>query len=49
MQLKTLGDVRRYPHDMLIARLGKFGHRLVALSRGEDPTPVTPPHTGPNQ
>jgi DNA polymerase IV len=44
MQLKTLGDVRRYPRDMLIARLGKFGHRLMALSRGEDPTPVTP-HT----
>jgi DNA polymerase-4 len=44
MQLKTLGDVRRYPRDMLIARLGKFGHRLMALSQGEDPTPVTP-HT----
>jgi DNA polymerase IV len=44
MQLQTLGDVRRYPPDMLIARLGKFGHRLLALSRGEDPTPVTP-HT----
>jgi DNA polymerase-4 len=44
MGLKTLGDVRRYPHDMLINRLGKFGHRLIALSRGDDPTPVTP-HT----
>jgi len=44
MQLRTLGDVRRYPHDMLIARLGKFGHRLLELSRGEDRTPVTP-HT----
>jgi DNA polymerase-4 len=29
---------------MLISRLGKFGHRLIALSRGDDPTPVTP-HT----
>ncbi len=44
MNLNTLGDIHRYPHDMLIRRLGKFGHRLIALSRGEDPTPVTP-HT----
>jgi len=44
MQLRTLGDVQRYPRDMLTTRLGKFGHRLLALSRGEDPTPVTP-HT----
>ena len=42
MNLVTLGDVQRFPHDMLISRLGKFGHRLIALSRGEDPTPVTP-------
>jgi len=44
MQVKTLGDVRRYPREALLARLGKFGHRLIALSCGEDPTPVTP-HT----
>ena len=44
MGLKTLGDVRRYPPEILIRRLGKFGHRLIALSRGDDPTPVTP-HT----
>ena len=42
MNLNTLGDVQGFPHDMLINRLGKFGHRLIALSRGEDPTPVTP-------
>ena len=42
MNLATLGDVRRFPHDLLIKRLGKFGHRLAALARGEDPTPVTP-------
>jgi len=42
MNLNTLGDAQRFPHDMLISRLGKFGHRLIALSRGEDPTPVTP-------
>lgn len=42
MNLNTLGDVHRYPPDMLINRLGKFGHRLIALARGEDPTPVTP-------
>ncbi len=42
MNLITLGDVRQYPPDLLVNRLGKFGHRLVALARGEDPTPVTP-------
>jgi len=42
MNLTTLGDVRQYPPDLLINRLGKFGHRLAALARGEDPTPVTP-------
>jgi DNA polymerase-4 len=42
MNLNTLGDVRRYPADLLINRLGKFGYRLIALSRGEDPTPVSP-------
>ena len=42
MNLNTLGDVHRFPQDMLVSRLGKFGHRLIALSRGEDPTPVSP-------
>jgi DNA polymerase-4 len=44
LNLVTLGDVHRFPQDVLIRRLGKFGHRLAALARGEDPTPVTP-HT----
>jgi len=42
MNIATLGDVRRYPQDMLIRRLGKFGHRLIALAQGKDPTPITP-------
>ena len=42
MNLSTLGDVQRYPQEMLINRLGKFGHRLIALSQGVDPTPVSP-------
>lgn len=44
MQLKTLGDVRGYPEAILVRRLGKFGQRLAALARGEDPRPITP-HT----
>ena len=44
MNLNTLGDVRRYPHKAIINRFGKFGHRLIALSQGIDPTPVSP-HT----
>lgn len=44
MNLATLGDVRCFPETTLVRRLGKFGRRLAALARGEDPTPVTP-HT----
>jgi DNA polymerase-4 len=44
LNLATLGDVRRYPRDLLVRRLGKFGDRLADLARGVDPTPVTP-HT----
>ncbi len=38
----TLGQVRDCPPAVLIKKLGKFGHRLMALSRGEDDSPVTP-------
>lgn len=39
--IKTLGQVRQCPKNLLIKKLGKFGHRLMALSRGEDPSPVS--------
>ncbi|MFC1799051.1 DNA polymerase IV [Thermodesulfobacteriota bacterium] len=42
MGVKTLGNIRQYPEQVLIKRLGKFGSRLKALSSGEDPTPVVP-------
>ncbi len=40
--LRTLGDVNRLTEAQLQRRLGKFGRRLAALARGEDPSPVTP-------
>lgn len=44
--IQTLGQVRRYPEEMLCKRLGKFGARLTALAGGRDETPITPcrPH-----
>jgi DNA polymerase-4 len=42
MGIHTLGQVKAYPHDLLVKKLGKFGHRLISLSRGEDDAPVTP-------
>ena len=40
--IRFLGDIKHYPKEMLIRRLGKFGYRLVDLSNGIDPTPVSP-------
>ncbi len=40
--IRYLGDVRRYPREMLEKRLGKWGRRLINLSKGIDPTPVSP-------
>ena len=40
--IRFLGDINHYPKEMLVKRLGKFGHRLTDLSKGIDPTPVTP-------
>ncbi|MBW2154612.1 MAG: DNA polymerase IV [Deltaproteobacteria bacterium] len=42
MGIKTLGDVKRFPPEVLIKRLGKFGTRLVNLSAGIDTSPVIP-------
>jgi len=40
--IQTLGQVSQYPEDLIVRRMGKFGYRLMALSRGEDDSPVTP-------
>ena len=40
--IKTLGQVRRCDEGLLIAKLGKFGHRLMKLAHGQDDSPVTP-------
>lgn len=40
--VRFLGDIKQYPKEMLIKRLGKFGHRLVSLANGIDKTPVSP-------
>ncbi len=40
--IKTLGQVRRCDERLLIAKLGKFGHRLMQLAHGQDDSPVTP-------
>jgi len=40
--IKVLADVKRYPLEMLIKRLGKYGYRLLELSSGSDDSPVVP-------
>ena len=40
--IQTLGDVKKYPEKMLMKRLGKFGQRLIELSKGIDNSPVEP-------
>jgi DNA polymerase-4 len=41
--VQTVGDLSRIPLDALVRRVGKAsGLHLAALSRGEDPSPVTP-------
>jgi DNA polymerase-4 len=40
--IRFLGDIKHYPREMLTGRLGKFGYRLIDLSNGIDPTPVSP-------
>jgi DNA polymerase-4 len=40
--IQFLGDIKHYPKEMLTKRLGKFGYRLIDLSNGVDPTPVSP-------
>ncbi len=40
--IQTLGDVKNYPQQILIKRLGKFGRRLLELAFCQDESPVTP-------
>ncbi len=42
MGIKCLGDVKQYPQKTLVARLGKYGFRLMDLARGVDLSPVSP-------
>jgi DNA polymerase-4 len=42
MGIATLGDVKKVSRSVLVGRLGKFGHRLAELARGEDEATVTP-------
>lgn len=41
LQIKTLGDIGRYPQKVVEKRLGKFGSRLIELSKGIDRSTVT--------
>ena len=40
--IRTLGDVKKYPEEVLVNRFGKFGRRLSELADGIDRSPVTP-------
>jgi DNA polymerase IV len=40
--IRFLGDVRKFPEPTLASIFGSYGRRLLELSRGIDPTPVTP-------
>ena len=40
--IKLLGDVKKYPIEMLLKRFGKYGYRLLELSSGSDDSPVVP-------
>lgn len=39
--IRTLGQVRQCSESLIIKKMGKFGHRLIALSRGDDDSPVS--------
>ncbi|RPH51900.1 MAG: DNA polymerase IV [Desulfobacteraceae bacterium] len=41
--IKMLGDVKKYPQEMIIKKFGKFGLRLIELASGMDDSPVLPP------
>jgi DNA polymerase-4 len=40
--IRTLGQVRGIPENLLIRKMGKFAHRLMELAHGQDTSAVTP-------
>ncbi len=42
LQIKTLGDVGKYPLSLLTQKFGRMGQRLMDLSKGIDPSVVSP-------
>jgi DNA polymerase-4 len=40
--IRALGQVREIPEDLLVGKMGKFAHRLMALAHGLDDSAVTP-------
>ena len=42
MGIQTLGDVKRVPQSLLKRKTGKFGNRLLELSKGVDASAVVP-------
>ena len=40
--IRFLGDIRKFPEAILESIFGSYGRRLLDLSRGIDPTPITP-------
>lgn len=40
--IETLGDVKRFPEEILCRQLGKYGRRLMALAHGVDRSKVEP-------
>lgn len=40
--IETLGDINKFPEKMIHKKFGKFGRRLISLSKGSDNSPVTP-------
>lgn len=40
--IRFLGDIRKFPEPTLASIFGSYGRRLLELSRGIDPTPITP-------
>jgi DNA polymerase-4 len=42
LQIKTLGDVGKYPISILTQKFGRMGQRLMDLSKGIDPSGVSP-------
>jgi DNA polymerase IV len=40
--IRFLGDIRKFPEPTLASIFGSYGRRLLELSHGIDPTPITP-------